>query len=435
MAGNFNFLQTALELYENAVRYLDIPPRLYKSLKRPERVLRVRMAVRMDDGGYSIFDGWRVQHCTWPGPAKGGIRYHVNVSEDEIIALAMMMTWKCGLMRLPYGGAKGGVTPAWDTMTAEEKEKFQKLFPLGLSAGERRRITDEYVEKILPLIGPDQDVPAPDVNTSAEEMGWMMNKYSSLKGYTVPAVITGKPLSLGGSLGRNEATGRGCFITIMETLKRLKIPAAEATAVIQGFGNAGSVVASLLHDAGVKVIAISDSRGAIYKKDGIDIKKLIAYKQEQGRTGSVAGFPETESIAPADIFGLTATILVPAALEGAITAENAPSINVRILAEAANGPTSPEADKILHEKGVFIIPDILANAGGVIVSYFEWVQSREGFLWKLETVNEALKEKMVQAFNEVAETAAEHKTANRAAAFILGIKRVVQAGIDRGKAV
>lgn len=434
--GKFNLLNSTLKLYEETAKYIDIPSRIYQSLKKPERVLEVRLPVRMDNGEYIIFDGWRSQHCTWPGPAKGGVRYHIDVTEDEVVALSMLMTWKCGVIGLPYGGGKGGITPAWDILNNKQKEELKKIFPISMSVGERKRITDEYVEKIHPIIGPKQDILAPDLNTGSQEMGWIMNKYSSLKGYTVLGVVTGKPLSLGGSLGRNEATGRGCFIMIMEALKYLGINNPSATtAVVQGFGNAGSVTANLLYKVGVKVIAISDSRGAILNKNGLDPQKLLEYKKSKGKTGSVAGFPESEQITGDDLFKIKADIFVPAALEGVITENNADSMKFRIIAEAANGPTSPEADKILHENGIFIIPDILANAGGVTVSYFEWVQSKEGLFWKLDEVNKQLEEKMKQSFRDVLETAKQYKVSNRAAAFILGVRRVVQAGIDRGKAL
>ncbi|MEK7146853.1 MAG: Glu/Leu/Phe/Val dehydrogenase [Patescibacteria group bacterium] len=434
----FNLLYSTLKLYEAVTKHIDIPPRIYQSLKKPERVLKVRLPVRMDDGSYKIFYGWRSQHCTWPGPAKGGIRYHNDVTEDEVIALSMLMTWKCGLMRLPYGGGKGGVAPAWDLLNHEEKQKMREIFPLGLSKAEKKRITDEYIEKIHPIIGPEKDVPAPDVNTGAEEMGWIMNKFSSIMGYTVPGVVTGKPLSLGGSLGRNKATGFGCFITILNALRFNDMTTdshKKITATVQGFGNAGSVIASLLNKKGIKIIAVSDSKGGIFNKKGLNPDLVLQHKLTQGLGGTVSNFPDGEKITNEQLLTLKTDILVPAALEGVITSRNANKIKAKIIAEAANGPTSPEADAILQDNGVFVMPDILANAGGVVVSYFEWVQNHERYSWDLNKVNEELEKRMTYIFNEVMELTRKVKISTRTAAYIIGIKRIVQAGIDRGKAL
>lgn len=443
---NFDFLKSALELYENAASHLSLPQRVYESLKLPERVLEVRMPVRMDSGHYVVFKGWRSQHCTWRGPAKGGIRFHADVTKDEVVALSMLMTWKCAVVDLPYGGGKGGVTVAWDTFGKEQegfKNFLRQNFPYKMSEKELKHLTYEYVEKIAPIIGPNVDIPAPDVNTNAKVMGWFMDKYSSLKGHTVPAVVTGKPLSLGGSKGRDEATGRGCFITILEALEYLKdhprsyiektlgLETLGRTCAVQGFGNAGSVVAKLLYEFGFKVVAVSDRGGAIYNPNGLNIPALIGIKNK----GSVVNYKEAEKIDPEDLLKLPVTVLVPAALEGVINKDNAAGIRARVIAEAANGPTTPEADEILAENSVFVIPDILANAGGVTVSYFEWVQGLENYYWTQEEVEQKLKLKMIQAFKDVLGTSRKFNTSMRTGAFITAVQRVAQAGIDRGKAL
>ena len=433
----FNFRDSALKLYENAAQYLDLPQRIYKSLKYPERVLEARLPVRMDDGSYMIFKGWRSQHNTWAGPAKGGIRFHVDVTVDEVVALSMLMTWKCAVMDIHYGGGKGGVTVAWDDLSEKEKRLWRERFPYGMSERELKHLTYEYIEKMFPIIGPRKDIPAPDVNTSPKVMGWIMDKYSAMVGYTEPAVVTGKPLSLGGSEGRDEATGRGCFMTILEAIDYLKnqkngleSSPSKITCAVQGFGNAGSVVARLLCEAGSKVVAVSDRGGAIYNSKGLNIPELIKTKKSE----SIASYKNAEQINPDDLLTLPVTVLVPAALEGVITKKNAPKIRARIIAEAANGPTTPEADPILEKNGVFVIPDILANAGGVTVSYFEWVQGLENFYWTQKDVEQKLKSKMTKAFKDVLKARHDFKVSMRTAAFITAIGRVAQAGIDRGKA-
>ncbi|OGN00482.1 MAG: hypothetical protein A3B91_04505 [Candidatus Yanofskybacteria bacterium RIFCSPHIGHO2_02_FULL_41_29] len=440
MAGDkFNFLKTALQNYKNAAQYLNIPERIYESLKYPERVITVRMPVRMDDGTYKVFRGWRSQHCSWRGPLKGGIRFSADVTQDEVIALSMLMTYKCAVVDIPFGGAKGGITVSLDDeaeeLTEEQKKAWCYRFPYKMSERELKHLTYEYIEKIYPIIGPRNDIPAPDVNTTPKVMGWIMDKYSAMVGHTEPAIVTGKPLSLAGCQGRNEATGRGCVTTILEALDYLKksnrLHHEEITCAIQGFGNAGSVVASLLSELGYKVVAVSDRSGAIYNSQGLKIPELIKAKNSEG----LASYKEAESINPDDLLTLPVTVLVPAAVEGAITKNNASAVKARIIAEAANGPTTPEADKILEENGIFIIPDILANAGGVTVSYFEWVQGLEYLSWSLEEVERRLQVKMTRAFEDVWKTKCKYNTSMRTAAFITGLERVVRAGLDRGKGV
>lgn len=437
---NFDFLKASLDLYKNAAQYLNMPERIFLSLQRPERVLEVRIPVKMDNGDCFVFQGWRSQHCSWRGPLKGGIRYHSNTTRNEVIALSMLMTWKCALVDIPYGGAKGGVNLDLDALPNRytQNGQWKNPFPYLMSKRELKNLTDNYIEKIFPIIGPKVDIPAPDVNTNSEIMGWIMNKYSSMVGYTEPSVVTGKPLSLGGSVGRDQATGQGCYIVIKEAMeylskhKNLKLNSSNITCAIQGFGNAGSVVANLLYEAGIKIIAVSDRGGAIYNSKGLNIPKLINIKSN---SSSVCDFKEAEVMNPDNLLFLPVTILVPAALEGVITKSNAHKVQAKILAEAANGPTTPEATQVLEEKGVFIIPDILANAGGVIVSYFEWVQGLEQFYWSLEQVEKELQTKMKKAFDKVMATANEFHVENRTAAFITAINRVMEAGIARGKAL
>lgn len=441
-ADKFDFLQSSLELYKNAAKYLDMPERIYLSLQRPERVLEVRIPVKMDNGDCLLFKGWRSQHCSWRGPLKGGIRFHPDTTRDEVIALSMLMTWKCALVNIPYGGGKGGVNLDLESLpdTYKNDPKWQNPFPYLMSKRELKNLTDNFTEKIFPIIGPKVDIPAPDVNTNAEIMGWIMNKYSSMVGYTEPSIVTGKPISLGGSVGRDKATGQGCFITIQEAINYIyskksgksAFNAANATCAIQGFGNAGSVVAKLLYEEGIKVVAVSDRSGAVFNSTGLNIPKLIEMKS---KGYSVCDFKKAEAMNPEDLLLLPVTILVPAALEGVITKDNAHKVQAKILAEAANGPTTPEADQILEKNGVFVIPDILANAGGVVVSYFEWVQGLEQFYWNLDQVEKELKTKMQKAFGDVMATAIKFKVSNRTAAFITAINRVMDAGIARGKAL
>ncbi len=408
-----NAYEVALENFDLAADALELDDSVRAMIKYPERVLTVSVPVRMDTGQIVRFEGFRVQHSTTRGPAKGGIRYHPNVTVDEVKALATWMTWKCAVVNIPFGGGKGGVT----------------CNPKVLSMGELERLTRRYASAILPLIGPDKDIPAPDVYTTPQIMAWIMDTYSMNMGYPVHGVVTGKPISLGGSLGRNEATGRGVYYTVLASCEHLGIPVAGARAVVQGFGNAGSIAAMLLHKAGFKVVAVNDTRGAIYNPKGLDIPAVIAFKE---KTGSVMGFTGSEPVKPAEMLALECEVLVPAALESAITEENAGTIRTRIVAEAANGPVTPEADRILDRRGVFLIPDILCNAGGVTVSYFEWVQDENHLFWDEQDVNLKLEKVMTRAFRDVLKIHVERKVDMRLAANIVGIGRVAEAVKIRG---
>jgi glutamate dehydrogenase/leucine dehydrogenase len=408
-----NAYDVALENFDTAANALGLDNDTREMIKYPERVLTVTVPVRMDDGHIHRFEAYRVQHSTARGPAKGGIRYHPQVSLDEVKALATWMTWKCAVVNIPFGGGKGGVT----------------CDPKHMTQGELERMTRRYTSAILPLIGPDQDIPAPDVYTNSQTMAWIMDTYSMTKGYTIPGVVTGKPISLGGSLGRNEATGRGVFYTIECACEHLGMTLKGATVAVQGFGNAGSIAAQLLHEAGAKVIAVSDSMGAIYNRNGLNIPELIHMKM---LTGQVHGFPESEPIEPAALLALKCDILVPAALENAIHAENASAVGARIVAEAANGPVTPAADRILESRGAFVIPDILCNAGGVTVSYFEWVQDEQHLFWEAQDVYNRLERLMKIAFRDVLKIHLDRTVPMRIAANMLGIGRVAEAVHIRG---
>ncbi len=408
-----NPYQQALQNFKAAADVLGLDEDVRAQIREPERVLIVSLPIRMDNGHVRCFTGYRVQHNTSRGPAKGGIRYHPQVTLDEVKALSTWMTWKCAVVNIPYGGGKGGVT----------------CNPKDMSIGEIERLTRRYTHAILPIIGPGQDIPAPDVYTNSQIMAWIMDTYSMTRGYLVTGVVTGKPIGLGGSLGRNEATGRGVFNTIECAATHLRMSLKEAKVVVQGFGNAGSVTAHLLDGAQSDVVAVSDSRGAIYNSDGLHIPKLMLHKE---RTGSVVGFPGSETITQDEMLALPCDILVPAALENMIHGGNAGSIKARIVAEAANGPLTPEADAILDEKGVFVIPDILCNAGGVTVSYFEWVQNEQHLMWELQEVNSRLEKVMCKAFAEVLEIKLDRRVSMRTAANILAIRRVVEATRLRG---
>jgi glutamate dehydrogenase/leucine dehydrogenase len=408
-----NAYELALENFEAAADALELNQDVREMIKYPERILTVAVPVRMDDGHIRRFEAYRVQHSSVRGPAKGGIRFHPQVTLDEVKALATWMTWKCAVVNIPFGGAKGGVT----------------CDPKQMSMGELERMTRRYTSAILPLIGPEQDIPAPDVYTNSQTMAWIMDTYSMTKGYPIPGVVTGKPLSLGGSLGRNEATGRGVFNTIGCACEHLHIDLRSARVVVQGFGNAGSIAAQMLHEAGAKVIAVSDSTGCVYNQNGLNIPELMHMK---ALTGRVAGFPEAEEISPAELLALECEILVPAALENTIQAENAPRVRAKIVAEAANGPVTPGADRILESKGTFVIPDILCNAGGVTVSYFEWVQDESHLFWEAQDVYNRLQRVMKTAFRDVLKIHRERKVAMRTAANMLGIGRVAEAVQLRG---
>ena len=403
----------ALENFDIAAEMLGLDEDLRNRIKYPERCLTVSIPVRMDNGRTQRFEGYRVQHSTARGPAKGGIRYHPNVTLDEVKALATWMTWKCAIVGIPFGGGKGGVC----------------CDPKRMSPGELERLTRRYTSEILPLIGPEKDIPAPDVYTNPQVMAWIMDTYSMNKGYCVPGVVTGKPVELGGSLGRNEATGRGVFYTIQSAAELLNLKLEGLTVAVQGFGNAGSVAAHLLDSAKNYVVAVSDSRGCIYNKDGLDIPKLILYKE---RTGSVVGYPASEAIQPDLLMGLSCDILIPAALENTIHRDNASTVKAKIVAEAANGPTTPEADRILEDKGVFMIPDILCNAGGVTVSYLEWVQDEQHLFWEEKDIYAKLEKIMKTSFTNVLNIKNGKKVPMRTAASMLGVEKVAVATKLRG---
>jgi glutamate dehydrogenase (NAD(P)+) len=405
--------ELALENFDIAADAMELEGDIREMIKFPERVLTVNIPVKMETGRVKHFEAYRVQHSTVRGPGKGGIRYHPNVTLDEVKALAMWMTWKCAVVNIPFGGAKGGVT----------------CNPKALSQLELEHITRRYTAAILPLIGPEQDIPAPDVYTNSQTMAWIMDTYSMIKGYPIPGVVTGKPISLGGSLGRNEATGRGVFYTVRSACEFLGLPLKGSKAVVQGFGNAGSIAAQLLHGAGAFVIAVNDTSGGIYNSRGFDIPAVIAFKEQ---TGSVVGFPGSEPIKPEQLLALECDILIPAALENTIHEDNAHRVRAKIVGEAANGPLTPAADAILEDKGIFIIPDILCNAGGVTVSYFEWVQDIQHLFWDAQDVYNRLERVMNTAFNDVIKIRKDRKVAMRAAANMLGIGRVAEGVRIRG---
>ena len=404
----------AVAQFDRAAELMKLDPNLRQRLKLPDRSLVVSVPVRMDDGRVEVFTGYRVIHDSSRGPSKGGIRYHPEVNLGEVAALAMWMTWKCALAGLPYGGAKGGV----------------RVDPKKLSRDELQRLTRRYAAEILPFIGPDKDVPAPDVGTDAQVMAWIMDTYSMQVGFASPGVVTGKPLSIGGSLGREEATGRGVVYVTLEAMKHLRLDIRKATVAIQGFGNVGSHTARIMREAGAKVVAVSDVTGGLYNKNGLDIPKLLAVTKDKGRT-----LRETklgDGITNEELLQLECTVLVPAALSEQITGKNAAKVRCKILAEGANGPTTLEADKIFHDKGVFIIPDILANSGGVIVSYFEWVQDVQRFFWKEQDIRDRLQEIITSAFHRTLQFSKTQKASMRMAALMGGIDQVAQAHLARG---
>jgi glutamate dehydrogenase (NAD(P)+) len=413
MAPKEDAWQMALRQFNEAADHLPLKRGIREFLAYPKRELTVNFPVKMDDGSVRVFTGHRVHHSTVLGPTKGGIRYHPDVTLNEVRALAMWMTWKCALAGLPYGGAKGGV--ACDPKT--------------LSANELEHLTRRYATEISILMSPEGDIPAPDVGTNPQVMAWIMDTYSMHRGYSVPAVVTGKPLSIGGSHGRVEATGRGVMLCVREAARLLDLPLAGARVVVQGFGNVGSVAAYLLHDLGARVVAVSDSRGGIYNPRGLDPREAVRYKQA---TGSVVGFPGADRVTNEELLALPCEILIPSALEGQIDGRIAERISARLVAEGANGPTTPDGDAVLADRGIPVIPDILANAGGVIVSYFEWVQGLQQFFWTEEEVNHHLERMMVRAFHRVWQAAMEHKVRLRVAALIQAISRVADALYTRG---
>ena len=399
-------LENARLQFEEAAERLKLDPAFIQIIKEPRRATIVKLPVQMDDGSFRVFTGYRVQHSIIRGPAKGGIRYHQDVTLEEVMALAAWMTWKCAVVGIPFGGGKGGIV----------------CDPTKMSRGELERLTRRYVADLIDVIGPDSDVPAPDVNTNEQTMAWIMDTYSMHARHTVTAVVTGKPLELGGSAGRREATGRGVLFVIREAARRIDLDLKGARVVVQGFGNVGSVAADLLTKDGAIVTAVSDVQGGITNPEGLDILALIRYASEKK---TVVGFPGSTPVDGKKLLELPCDILIPAALENQITHVNAGRIQARIIAEGANGPTTTQADKILNKAGVLVIPDILANSGGVTVSYFEWVQDRQGFFWRESEVNDRLEHIMVNAFHDVARMADEHQVSFRVAAFMLAIKRVV----------
>lgn len=416
MYTKYNPYQNMLDVLDDAAKRLGLSFDDYVTLRFPERELTVSVPVVMDDGHIEVFEGYRVQHSSSRGPCKGGIRYHPDAYIDEVKALAAWMTWKCAVVNIPYGGAKGGV----------------KCNPAKLSESELRKLTRRYTAMILPILGPEKDIPAPDVNTDAKVMSWIMDTFSMFKGYSVPAVVTGKPIEIGGSLGRKEATGRGVMFSLLNLLDKLGTNKGGQTVAVQGFGNVGSVGAKLLQEKGFKIVAISNSSMALYKKDGIDVQAAIQYAGQNKR--SLKGYSEEglQVITNEDLLALDVDILVPAALENLITEENAKNIRAKIIVEGANGPTTKAADEILQEKGVILVPDILANAGGVVVSYFEWVQNEQSFMWDEDYVNSNLEKVMKKAFDEVWRVHLEHGASLRTAAYMVALDRVVKANKIRG---
>ncbi len=402
-----------MKQFDAAAKKLQIDQSVLEFIKMPRRSTIVNLPVRMDDGTYQMFRAYRVQHSIARGPAKGGIRYHPDVTLDEIQALASWMTWKCAVVNIPFGGGKGGVI----------------CDPHEMSEGELERLTRRYVADMIDLFGPDDDVPAPDVGTGPQIMAWFMDTFAMRENRSVPAVVTGKPIKMGGSRGRVEATGRGVMICTREAAKHLKLNLKSATAAVQGFGNVGSVSAKLLHELGVKFTHVSDEYGAIFNAKGIDIEGLVKHRE---KTKSIVKFPGCKRVKRESVLFAKVDILIPAALENQITEINAGQVRCRILAEGANGPVTPEADKILKKNKVFVIPDILCNAGGVTVSYFEWVQNKIGYFWTEEEVNRRLEEKMVPAFEDVLKVSLENKTQLRIGAFMLAISRVMEVVKLRG---
>ena len=413
LAEELNPFVIAQRQFDTAAEHLKLDPSLRAILRNPKRQLIVSIPTRMDDGTYRVFEGYRVQHSIARGPAKGGIRYHPQVTLDEVKALASWMTWKCATVGIPYGGGKGGVV----------------CDPKKMSQTELEHMTRRYAAEISIIIGPEEDIPAPDVYTNAQTMAWIMDTFSMTRGTTALGVVTGKPLAVGGSAGRNEATARGCLFVGREALKMKGMALRGARVVVQGYGNAGSIAASLLHAEGAVVIAVSDSRGGIHNPKGLRPDDVMKHKE---RTGSVVGYPEAELTSNEAILEIECDLLIPAALENQITAQNAGRIKAKVVAEAANGPTTPAADDILYQNGVFVLPDILANAGGVTVSYFEWVQGLQSFFWREEEVNAKLNEIMTRAFYEVYETSKKYNVHMRTAAYILAVSRVAEATRLRG---
>jgi glutamate dehydrogenase (NAD(P)+) len=408
-----NPFEAMMSRFDRAADLLDLEPGLYKVLRKPEKQIIVACPTMMDNGEIEVFTGIRVLYNTSRGPAKGGIRFDLNVTLDEVTALAAWMTWKCAVVNVPFGGAKGGVI----------------CDPLKMSAGELERLTRRYTAGIINTLGPDSDVPAPDVNTNERVMAWIMDTYSMHKQHTVTAVVTGKPVEMGGSLGRREATGRGCMFVTKEALAHLGMTLKGTTVAVQGFGNVGSITAQLLTREGCKIVAVSDRTGGIHNPAGLDVEDVINWVKHHK---TLEGYAKAEAITNDELLLLDVDVLVPAALENVITTKNAAKVRAKIICEGANGPTSAAADAILEEKGVFVIPDILANAGGVTVSYFEWVQDRGGYFWSEDTVNDRLRDIMTRGFRDVLELSKQHKVNMRTASYMLSISRVATVHRLRG---
>ena len=413
MASNGSIFAAMLQEFDEAARILNLEPGIWKILTHPKRQIIVSCPVQMDNGEIEVFTGYRVQYNITLGPAKGGIRYHPGVSLDEVTALAAWMTWKCAVAHIPFGGGKGGVI----------------CDPTRMSRRELEALTRRYVAEIIDAIGPEKDVPAPDVNTNEQVMAWVMDTYSMHVGHTTTSVVTGKPLEMGGSLGRHEATGRGVMIVTRESVKHVGIDIDGATIAVQGFGNVGSISAELLADIGAKIVAVTDSKGGVYNAKGLDIAKRIDHVKQHT---AVAGFSGGAPLVNEELFKLDVDVLIPAALENQITMENAAGIRAKVVIEGANGPTTPDAHQYLHERGVFVVPDILANSSGVTASYFEWVQDRYGYFWTEKEVNERLESKMCEAFNAVVQTSLKYKVDMRTAAYIVAIARVATVTRMRG---
>jgi len=403
----------AVAQFDVAAERLNLSQELRAILRMPKRELTVNFPVRMDDGRVEMFTGYRVQHNINRGPAKGGIRFDANVSLDEVRALAMWMTWKCAVVNIPFGGAKGGVI----------------VDPRKLTRAELERMTRRYATEIATVIGPESDIPAPDVNTNPQVMAWIMDTYSMHHGYSIPAVVTGKPLSVGGSEGRMEATGRGVYVVTREACKAIGMSFEGASVIVQGFGNVGSVTARLLHEAGAKIVGLSDVYGAVYNERGIDINRAVRHAQEHG---ALKGLPDTTAVDGKQLLEMPCDILIPAALEGQLTHSNAGRVQAKLIVEAANGPTTTEADAIFRERGIPVIPDILANAGGVTVSYFEWVQDLQHFFWAEDEINKRLEQIMVRSFDAINSKRLEQNCDFRLGAYLLAVSRVAEATQVRG---
>jgi glutamate dehydrogenase (NAD(P)+) len=412
-AASDNVWEMAQRQLDEVARLIGLSDTIHQYLRVPKRVLEVSVPVKMDNGSLRMYTGYRVQHNMSRGPSKGGIRFHPDVSLDEVKALAMWMTWKCALVNIPFGGAKGGVI----------------CDPKSMSQQELENLTRRFTSEISIIIGPEKDIPAPDVYTTPQIMAWIMDTFSMQHGYSIPGVVTGKPIAIGGSLGRDKATARGCMFVVDEALKVLDRKIEGTRVAIQGFGNAGLHAAELMSKRGYRIVAVSDSHGGVANPKGLDVAGLIAHKQE---TGSVAGFAGSERLSNAELLEYDCDVLIPAALEKVITPQNAPRVRAQLIAEAANGPTVPEADDILFNRGIMVLPDILANAGGVAVSYFEWVQDLQENFWEEDEINDRLKRKMNRAFSETYEQARRHKINMRQGAYAVAVNRVAEATKLRG---